>query len=343
MCYSTLNMCSDSIARLREYIFDLDPIIFNLDAITSVKMERFDRGLHNVNYLVTLNNSLDCRFVLRLQPSHQAVRQTITDEAANMKILDGVPAPRLVWTDKPRFLGYPIMILTFLPGEHKDFNTLSTNEVIRLADVIAQIHGITNDEYGLISHSYPTKKGNYADYLRSAIDISITQPIQKANPAIYNNASAVINKSREYLNHMLSQNLAAFTSSSFSLLHTDIGRDNIIWNNEQPSIIDWEEMTFGDPADEVAYVFAINDLNVSAQHIFLERYKTHRTDTTLEVRLPIYILKNRLSDLAWSITKRDRQTLGEEDVLLRKSKELYQEFYDVRLASLSRLVDKLGP
>lgn len=320
------------LVQLKQYLQSLEPALFGVTAISTVTLERLETGLHNVNYLVTLNNSLEHRFILRFHPNNDNGKDKAAAEASNMHLLEGMPIPKLLWTDKPDFLDSTIIIIEFIPGVHKDFNTLTVSEIKALAATLAEVHSKKSKLYSPSWSAAPTELGDYADYFKSVVKSTITTPLRKAPGDIYSDSAKIIHEAVVRLD----VRLVDFDNKEFSLLHTDIGSGNVLWNNSKPTFIDWEEVTFGDPADEVAYVFAINNLSKTHQSTFLKEYLAHCDDVTLGTRLPLYMLKNRLFDLVWSIGKLSQQASGIESELMSIPNNTYKKFYDERRDALER-------
>lgn len=58
----------------------------------------------------------------------------------------------------------------------------------------------------------------------------------------------------------------------FRLLHGDLVQDNIVWA-PSPVLVDWEFWRTGDPAEDLAYLFVLNDLTAAAQRAVLAGYR----------------------------------------------------------------------
>jgi aminoglycoside phosphotransferase (APT) family kinase protein len=47
----------------------------------------------------------------------------------------------------------------------------------------------------------------------------------------------------------------------FRRLHSDVWGGNIVWDGDRPTLVDWEYSHLGDPAHELAYAAALDDLD----------------------------------------------------------------------------------
>jgi aminoglycoside phosphotransferase (APT) family kinase protein len=57
----------------------------------------------------------------------------------------------------------------------------------------------------------------------------------------------------------------------FRLLHGDLVQENIVWS-PRPVLVDWEFWRTGDPAEDLAYLFVLNDLTAKNERAILAGY-----------------------------------------------------------------------
>ncbi len=322
--------------QLKKYLESLDSGIFGVDRVSVISIKRLGGGLHNVNYLVELDGLPPRKLVVRFHPKNNPGEDKTAIEASNMRLLDGLRVPRIIFVGVPEFLGSTVMCMEFIEGTSADFRTLSDEKIRMLARATAEVHSIKRDMFSRAPSAPASEHGTYADYLSTMIKSTITDRLTKVRVEIYQDSQALIARGLEKCNDYLARE--EFTGSRFSLLHTDLGEGNVIWSSGEPTIIDWEEITFGDPADEVAYIFAINNLDTQWQSTFLDEYLRAMHDESLTRRIPAYILKNRLFDLRWSISKMAELQSGESPEMLHGSIEEYRGFYNVRRDALEALL-----
>lgn len=329
-------------AHFQEYVKGLDPAIFGTDHITTVELSKLPGGHSNVTYLTTIN---DESFVMRFHPREQDGTDHTAEEYKKLKRLDGHHAPRALFLGKPDFIKSSVLIMDFVPGEHKDFSTLSPDEIQNFALAVADIHSITQKGVFAKTPDIPEDvKGTYYDYLQSHIAHNIENRFQEADPALYEKDNAVIQEARKKLRHQMEEHKDAFSGNDFSYSHNDLVKLNILWKDNQPTVIDWEVPCYGDRADEIAYIFAVNNTSDQFQVKFLEAYEKQLDaqsvdDPTFRERLKVYILKHKLFDLAWSISMLDEEQKG-TNPLMKQEEGLYRRFYDDRLKSLKDYLKK---
>lgn len=58
----------------------------------------------------------------------------------------------------------------------------------------------------------------------------------------------------------------------FAWLHGDLWSGNVVWDDERPRLVDWEFARPGDPAEDLAYLAAMDDLGAPALAALIEGY-----------------------------------------------------------------------
>src|SRR5579883_1252350 len=287
--------------NLRQYIKGLDPKLFELQAIKDVVLSSLTDGHHNINYLIVLNNQADKKFVLRFNLHPFDPNEGTDAEYRHLQEINGLHAPKVIYYGKPDFLNASVIIMEFIAGEHKEFSGLNKEEIELLAHATSELHMITKKTFSKIPGAPADGEGIYYDYLQSMISATITARLEKAHIEIYQKDRDVINEAKQKLQQLMEKYKDAFSGNVFSLLHLDIVPSNVLWNNNYITFVDWQSLSFGDRADEVAYIFAINNMDDAFQQTFLEEYKKYIIDETIQSRIIVYTLKLKLFDLAWSI------------------------------------------
>lgn len=318
-------------AKFEEYLGSLDPQVLGLSKIGKVLCTPLDGGTSNITYLAHLDTK---KFVIRFHPKSDNKADHTAEEYQKLKGAKGMHAPKALYLGKPDFIDSSALIMEFVEGEHKEFNDLSSTEVKNFAHAVADIHKITRDGVFSKCPDFPEDvKGTQYNYLQSYIDNTITRWLDEADPSLYAKDKEIIQAAQEELQKQMGKHKDAFSNTTFSYLHNDIVILNVLWNNNQPTLIDWESPSFGDRADEVAYIFAINNTSSEFEQTFLEEYEKYIDDPTLRQRVEVYKLKNRLMDVTWAISKLDEEASG-KNPLMKKAEGLYKGFYDIRLKGL---------
>lgn len=87
-----------------------------------------------------------------------------------------------------------------------------------------------------------------------------------------------------------------------TLLHGDVGAPNIRWPRvDGPVLLDWEDARFGDPAEEIAYVFSENRLTPQQRAAFADGYGRTTLGDYAEVaaRVPFWLPVTALGSAVW--------------------------------------------
>ena len=305
--------------ELADYLKTVDPALIGTTKILSVSSLPLEGGQHNVTYLVRINGKQ--RFVARFHP--KTVRadgnDPTADEFHKLAQTRGLHAPKAIALLKPDFLSSSLLLMEFIEGTHKDFSVLSDSEISNFARAVADIHTITREHTFSSNPDLPQDvSGSRLDYIRTIIDTTILARLRSANPSVYAKDRSWIERAQHVLAARIDQHKNAFSGATFSYLHNDIVILNVLWNKGQPTLIDWEVPSFGDPADEVAYIFAINNTSKRFQQVFFDTYEQYIHDATFAERIDIYMLKNRLCDVAWAISMLEEKRTDSNPLMQKK-------------------------
>lgn len=314
--------------QIIEYVHTLPPQNFGLTAISTVQCERLTGGVHHLNFKATLSDTLTSQpFVLRFALKKEEA-QALHNEHWYIHLLDASITPKSVfYTDSTPF-GVPLLITQFVEGAHSDLNELTSERIKRLARLVYGMHGVKRDQFSVGDAMLPDHSGTLLDYANQAVAELID--------VRYQEVSSVVDHDRELYQRvrgLLAEQLQAAGSSwsgdKFSLCHGDIGEGNILWDDERPYLIDWDGANFGDPANEIGYIFAINNVSPAWQQTFLDAYLQDQPQPTIPQRIDTYILKNRLGDLVWSLGKIEEAKAGSKlGITLEQAQAWYQERRD---------------
>jgi len=299
--------------------------------LQDIQLQPLAQGHHNVIYLADNPASqlgLPSRFVARVPRLASVIEGADQAGSASRQhhkrnnMLDGLPTPQVLYFG--RFTcGLPISFEEYATGQHMDFDDLPAPAIRAFATAISEVHSRQSSAFSNNSGCEPICSGNYADYLWAMVEESVDQrlaAIEDLSP--YAEAIELISIKKQELEMTVQANAASFAGSRFSLLHHDLSRNNVMWcPNGGISLIDWNP-TYGDPADDLDYIFTDNNTSLQFKQSFLESYQPPAGSGDVYARLQAYTLKNRLDDLAWSMTM--RQAIPKE----------YHHVYEGRLRAL---------
>ncbi|MCC2631620.1 MAG: choline kinase [Patescibacteria group bacterium] len=333
-------MNNPTLLQLSEHVLSLDPSLFGLKTVANPLSTQLNGGHHNANFLISFENDPERTYVLRFFPDDRYHGDIIAVEYEKLRKLNGFLSPKVIALTKPEFLTGSLLIMEFIPGIHKPYHDMDPADIRVLAKTLATLHSHSSTEFSP-SPELPPRPGTYLDSLDCMIKVQITDPLLAVSLEDYPESQVLIPTAMEALDTMTRDQADIFKQNAFSLLHGDPGPENVVWGNEKITLIDWTESGYGDPAGEIAYLFAVNHLLDDFKKIFLDEYLAHSNDHTFKKRLPIYTLKSRIADLAWSIIQLEKERTGTRSVHLQGGEELYRGYYNVRVKALQELVDSM--
>ncbi|WP_217923370.1 aminoglycoside phosphotransferase family protein [Miltoncostaea oceani] len=200
------------------------------------------------------------RFVLhdRPGPEPRIVKTgdpaALAREAEALRRLAGVAwAPPLVEAGPGR------IVSGRLPGEPRDLSRgVDDAGARRLGGVLADLHGRDRADRGGLWWWDAPARSPAAHRARRAADAA---------------ASLAGTPHAGLVERALRRPLPAVTDREpFRMVHGDLVAANIVWGPAGPALVDWEFWRMGDPAEDVAYLIAVNGLPPPAAAAVLDGY-----------------------------------------------------------------------
>ncbi|MFG2371262.1 phosphotransferase [Streptomyces sp. NPDC048504] len=226
---------------------------------------KFSRGHHNLNYVV--RPPQDVRFRLPELRGHDRV--TVRE-----RIPDVLPVVIRTWQDEARILDALRGVLPHVPQclvRREDMTVLSyvqgvplstvrpngtlvDSELISaLAGLLADMTQVRRKDLPPLPPSWPRHSRDSRAFLR-ALAMATEEQIRKRNWPKFGGLFATLGIPGDAMVRF-AERVPAMISRPFSLLHTDLHRDNVIfsYHGSPPLIcVDWELATFGDPVHDLA-------------------------------------------------------------------------------------------
>ncbi|MFE0807186.1 phosphotransferase family protein [Streptomyces sp. NPDC058848] len=244
---------------------------------------RFGRGHHNLNYTVRPLTSEDARLVAAEDGAAVTVRE---------RIPSALPVVVRTWQDEADVLNRIRGVLPNVPrclAKHGDVVVLSHVEGVPLAtvcpndtpvghDLIVALTGLLADMTQVRRHhlpplpaSWPRSSRDSGAFLR-ALAFAAEEQIRQRNWGEFGGLFAMLGIPEDALLRF-AERVPTLVSRPFSLLHTDLHRDNVIvsYGGDPPLVcVDWELASYGDP---------VHDL---ATHLVRMRYPDHQWPEVVE-------------------------------------------------------------
>ncbi len=244
---------------------------------------QFGRGHHNLNYMVRSLTAEDSRLVAAENGAPVTVRK---------RIPSALPVVIRTWQDEADLLNRIWGVLHNVPrclAKHGDVVVLSYVEGVPLStvcpndtpvdhDLIVALAGLLADMTQVRRHhlpplpaSWPRSSRDSGAFLR-ALAFAADDQIRQRNRAEFGGLFAMLGIPEDALVRF-AERVPTLISRPFSLLHTDLHRDNVIvsYGGNPPLIcVDWELASYGDP---------LHDL---ATHLVRMRYPDHQWPQVVE-------------------------------------------------------------
>ena len=267
----------------------------------SIKEELQERGLLDASRqweIRSLSGGLNSR-VFVASPKGGKPLLTIrlrADHARSSAEVDGLSdgagcpgVPRL------RLLTHNMLVHGYVPGAPRDFRNLSDEQLRALGDSLACIHEIAQPAYTPWPNQI-LRPGNRADLLRFRTDSlkSYDSYADAAGGRIHPELTALMAR-------LSARNVTdpSWSVRTFSRLHGDLSRGNILWLDDVPAFIDWEYSRIGDPAEDLAYLLTEQDVDVDTAVSLQRAYVEADGAPDVMNRLPTYALFTAVDSVLW--------------------------------------------
>lgn len=274
-------------------------------------------------------------------------RLQIEREAAVLRAVDGVGAPRLVeFRLASPWFATPVLTTQFIPGHTFNASTASLTELERLGSLVAGVHAVDTMGVTEVLGSDGTIRAYAESRLRHILCGLpwVRDPLPEMLRDQVRRAAELIEQSWNTRQHSVSFD----TDEPLALLHGDIALGNVIWS-EGPILIDWEFARIGDPSDELAYVFDQSDLTSAQREAFWRGYRPQLqgpasiADVIDRARWwePLTLLGSTLWWIERWIRRLDADAAGTPDPAVPKEPDYYIERIRSRADRLETLIDAL--
>ncbi|WP_328830124.1 aminoglycoside phosphotransferase family protein [Streptomyces sp. NBC_00252] len=225
----------------------------------------FSRGHHNLNYVVQPPDSVTARLPSLKGHGRVTIRR---------RIGDALPVVIRTWQDEAEILDALHGVLPHVPQclvRHGDMTVLSYVQgvplsticrngkrvephlISALAGLLADMTQVRRKDLPPLPPSWPRNSRDGRAFLR-ALALATEKQIRRRNWSKFGGLFATLGIPEDAMVRF-AERVPAMISRPFSLLHTDLHRDNVIFSYDgAPPLIcvDWELATFGDPVHDLA-------------------------------------------------------------------------------------------
>lgn len=279
-----------------------------LAQVTQVSATVLGQGEANLNMLVRVNQAQHFNVRIGLRGPESA--RTLQQEQAALQLVPPGIGPRAYVVDvSGRDLAQPYSILEYLPGVIKA--AWSDADLLLHAHTLAQLHQRTFNQHGDLA-----QPSDSALDMLQRFDAAVRYWATR-EPAIL----ALPHNQRllPTLRDFIATHNQLFTSlRSFTLVHGDLHKLNIVFSGAHIRYIDWESAQIGDPALDLAMigwdVATAWQMELSSQRRerFLHAYLQQRADPTLITRRDVWMVYTMFFDQIYHRTQIASDTSGRQ-------------------------------
>ena len=246
----------------------------NADQAASLSVDRL-RGGERHQLLKISGPGGECYVVRISHTDDQHEREKARREAMVLSHLEDGLAPRLYHYDESStFFNRPTMLLAFLRGVHFDLAAANDEMLSSLGRTVGRLHDLKADRF-IAAFGFNARTP--AEYLIERFKGDIGRRIQwdRLPGELATRFWKGYRKVAEVTLDSVTQE-QWLTPGPFSLLHGDMGVENMVWSESTVRLLDWEDVRLGDAAEEVAYIFAENALSNGGRVAFWNGYADAR-------------------------------------------------------------------
>lgn len=184
-----------------------------------------------------------------------------------------------------------LLVHDYLSGTPGPFATTSLAGREHLGACLAWLHGHRQTSY-TIWPSLASRDGTRADAYRARIDsLHAYQSSHGSLPDV----DGMI----EQLRSATLSPQAGWEERDFALCHGDLSIGNILWDDDAVALIDWEFARYADPAEEIAYLIAEQDLATDLVSDVADAYVRAGGDPWAFARLQVWLPLVALDAALW--------------------------------------------
>ena len=161
-------------------------------------------------------------------------------EARGARIAGPSLAPRVITT------GQGVLEYEWVAGQPRPLHHLDDGSARALGRVLARVHARRTTASGGLP-GWPSRARDLRAYARGRMRDALARTATPTERDLVHRAA------RRLV-------ITCPATKTFAFLHGDLVTGNILWPASAPVLVDWEFWRMGDPAEDLAYVVAMNDM-----------------------------------------------------------------------------------
>lgn len=282
-----------------------------------VRFSFLAKGNHNDNYTI---ETTEKKYVLRIENNPQF--KNLKKEYQLLKSLKSGLGPKVYFLDKShKIVPRDYFIEEFVEGKYP--KKLNDKFIISIAKWLKKLHQQKKPckKYSMLKAIKPYFRNvkNHKD----AIPVETTNKIE----ALFKRVANFCKKNDEIFAHR----------KRACLLHSDLSRENIIYDGKNIRLLDWEFSRYDFPEWDIVYFMQSLELNQKQKELFLKTYG-YPTSETGRKRLLIVSLLNTCGDIGYSVW---RLGLVKQGKLNQKLKPDILKRLNLDINRLSKIIEDL--
>jgi thiamine kinase-like enzyme len=149
--------------------------------------------------------------------------------------------------------GDTLLVHDYAPGAPAPLDAVSGSALTALAACLAKIHANHRSHYAIWPWLRQTS-GTRAEAFRDRV--AALDRFESFEMGISDELRERVDRAYVELKSIGLSSDDGWSEREFAQLHGDLSMGNIIWNGDSVTLIDWEYARDGDPAEDLAYLFA---------------------------------------------------------------------------------------
>ncbi|MBI4448071.1 phosphotransferase [Candidatus Woesearchaeota archaeon] len=245
-----------------------------------VKFSFLASGNHNYNYVI---ETIGKKYVLRIENNPQF--KNLKKEYNLLKSLKVGLGPKAYFFDKSHnIISADYFVEEFVEGKYP--TKLNAKFIILMAKWAKRLHGQKQPckKYSLLKAIKPYFRNVHNH--KNALSDEVTNEID----SLFKRVIVFCNKNDNFFGNR----------KKASLLHSDLSRENIIYDGKKIKLLDWEFSNYNFPEWDIVYFMQSLELSNKQKELFLKTYG-YPNSKTGKNRLLIVSLLNTCGDIGYSV------------------------------------------
>lgn len=274
-------------SKIKEIIKNLKPELLGVDEIKIQSFKKLGLGECNLNYLLNIENK---KFLCRVNIDKENSNK-IEIEYENLKKIEhlGIAPKALYFHMRNENFERDLVILEFIEGKpfRMGQKTFTDEQIKKLSQTLSRLHSqnikLSNKD-----------KTPYLEVFKYAKEF-----VTEINKYTSNKYESELNEIILKVNKIIPKTNDAL----YRLVHGDVCPQNVVETKNEIKLIDWESVSYSDPARDIVNVLVDFGLKNNQLELFYSEYFKNRDDESLLERVKIHQVLTRTNYSLWEIMR----------------------------------------